>query len=182
MSDTTTPRVWIGCLACYNAGRLVGGWLDGIEAADVTTQDVHEGQASMPPSEVETHEELWVFDFEGYGDLLTEETSPVEAAKKAEYLVNAQEAGVPVEAAAAFADHAGHVPNQIDDLLDAYRGEYDSLEEYVETFYEDTGALGSVSEELRYHINWTSVARDWEMSGDVFTVRNSNGNVYVFED
>lgn len=47
MSTTTTPqtepRVWIGCLACYNAGRLTGnGW--GIEAIaqqlGVTTQTI----------------------------------------------------------------------------------------------------------------------------------------------
>lgn len=37
----TTPRVWIGCLACYNTGRLVGDWHDAIGAADVTTTDVH---------------------------------------------------------------------------------------------------------------------------------------------
>jgi hypothetical protein len=29
---TTTPRVWIGCLASYNAGRLIGEWC---EATDV---------------------------------------------------------------------------------------------------------------------------------------------------
>ena len=33
----TTPRAWIGCLACYNEGRLVGDWYDAINAAEVTT-------------------------------------------------------------------------------------------------------------------------------------------------
>ena len=26
----TTPRAWIGCLACYNDGRLVGDWVDAV--------------------------------------------------------------------------------------------------------------------------------------------------------
>jgi hypothetical protein len=29
MTTTETPRVWIGCLASYNAGRLIGEWVDG---------------------------------------------------------------------------------------------------------------------------------------------------------
>src|SRR3954463_11580572 len=28
MNTTETPRVWIACLASYNAGRLVGEWVD----------------------------------------------------------------------------------------------------------------------------------------------------------
>lgn len=52
----TTPRVWIGCLACYNAGRLVGDWHDASDAEEVSTADVH-GRAS-------SHEELWCFDIE----------------------------------------------------------------------------------------------------------------------
>jgi hypothetical protein len=43
MSTTTTtePAVWIGCLACYNAGRLVGAWFPADGAGDITTQQVH---------------------------------------------------------------------------------------------------------------------------------------------
>lgn len=37
----TTPRVWIGCLACYNEGRLVGDWHDALGADEVTSEDVH---------------------------------------------------------------------------------------------------------------------------------------------
>jgi hypothetical protein len=31
---TEVPRAWVGCLACYNDGRLVGSWMDGEEAGD----------------------------------------------------------------------------------------------------------------------------------------------------
>ena len=33
----TTPRAWIGCLACYNNARLVGEWFDA-ETADKDAQ------------------------------------------------------------------------------------------------------------------------------------------------
>ncbi|WP_397333683.1 antirestriction protein ArdA [Ornithinimicrobium sp. INDO-MA30-4] len=32
----TTPRAWIGCLACYNNARLVGEWFDAETADEVT--------------------------------------------------------------------------------------------------------------------------------------------------
>ena len=39
----TTPRVWIGCLACYNEGRLVGDWYDAITADEITTASHQRG-------------------------------------------------------------------------------------------------------------------------------------------
>lgn len=39
----TTPRAWIGCLACYNNARLVGEWFDAEAADEVTLADVHGG-------------------------------------------------------------------------------------------------------------------------------------------
>jgi hypothetical protein len=35
IKDTDTPRAWIGCLGCYNAGRLIGKWIDGIDCDDL---------------------------------------------------------------------------------------------------------------------------------------------------
>lgn len=55
---TVNPRVWIGCLACYNAGSLVGKWYDAENAGEVTPGDLHGHPSS--------HEELWVFDLEGF--------------------------------------------------------------------------------------------------------------------
>ena len=56
---STTPRAWIGCLACYNAGRLVGDWFDAVTADEVTTYDVHSAH-----SRADSHDELWVMDHE----------------------------------------------------------------------------------------------------------------------
>lgn len=56
----TTPRAWIGCLACYNNARLVGEWFDAETADEVTLADVH-GGAHRAHSGCE---ELWVMDHE----------------------------------------------------------------------------------------------------------------------
>lgn len=55
----TTPRVWIGCLQCYNEGNLVGDWYSASEADKITTSKVHE--RVINPG---THEELWCLDHE----------------------------------------------------------------------------------------------------------------------
>ena len=38
--EVVRPRVWVGCLGCYNAGRLVGRWVDAEDAADLSPEDV----------------------------------------------------------------------------------------------------------------------------------------------
>ena len=67
------PRAWVGCLACYNNGSLVGEWFDASEAADVTLTILH-----LEHPQKEGCEELWVFDVDGIP--VNEEMSPIEAA------------------------------------------------------------------------------------------------------
>lgn len=55
-----TPKVWIGCLACYNSGYLVGDWFDAVDADETTLADVHRG-SGRPYAACE---ELWCFDHE----------------------------------------------------------------------------------------------------------------------
>ena len=44
-----TPRVWIGCLHCYNSGGLVGEWFDAVDAEEVTLTHVHRGAGGTAP-------------------------------------------------------------------------------------------------------------------------------------
>ena len=55
-----TPRVWIGCLAHYNEGYLIGDWFDAVGADEVSLADVHRG-SGRPYAACE---ELWCFDLE----------------------------------------------------------------------------------------------------------------------
>lgn len=70
---TTTPRAWIGCLACYNEGRLIGDWYDAITADQITTYDIHGAH-----SRADSHDELWVMDHENIP--VKGEMSPADAA------------------------------------------------------------------------------------------------------
>lgn len=73
----TAPRIWVGCLACYNSARLVGEWFDAIDGDEITLPDVHGGARHVRPG----CEELWVLDHENLP--LRDECSPHDAAQLA---------------------------------------------------------------------------------------------------
>lgn len=77
-----TFKVWVGCLACYNEGRLVGEWFDAIDAP----QDMEDWGEAMPATAPVGkhsahvkygHEELWCFDIEN--SPVSGEMSPMDA-------------------------------------------------------------------------------------------------------
>lgn len=65
---TIRPSVWIGCLACYNGGRLVGDWHDAEDAGEVTPEDLHGNPTAR--------DEMWVFDLEGFPSSTGEMSPP----------------------------------------------------------------------------------------------------------
>ena len=47
-STKDTPRIYVACLAAYNAGRLHGEWIDADQDADVIHEEIQEMLAAMP--------------------------------------------------------------------------------------------------------------------------------------
>ncbi len=45
------PRICAGCESCYSNGRLVGVWVDAIDAADLTPAEIHAGAGVDPAVE-----------------------------------------------------------------------------------------------------------------------------------
>lgn len=194
MTRTTTEmRVWVGCLACYNAGRLVGHWVDADEAGDETSASIHAelienglmGYTEHYGPDVAVdrdgpHEELWVFDHEGFGDALTGECSPYEAQRIAEKLAEVPD-HIPQAAAAAFLSNHGYSVSEVDwsDLEDSFQGEWDDLGHYAEEFCNDAGY--EIKEGWPYsYIDWDRAGRDLELGGDVWTADNPEGGIFVF--
>jgi len=62
-------------------------------------------------------------------------------------------------------------------LQDCYHGQFASLADYME---ELTTENVTIPEALRYYVDWQAMARDAEMSGDVFTIEIGHGEVHVF--
>ena len=74
-----------------------------------------------------------------------------------------------------------HYGGDLDDsktALEHYHGEYASLEDYARQFTEDCGP--KVPDGLALYIDYKSMAQDWEMSGDIFTVDTAFDEIHIF--
>lgn len=187
-------KVWIGCLACYNDGRLIGQWYEAAEAGAVTTKALHAAagietdEAGYVAGEERygPHEELWVMDTdEAPHRSLNREMSPMEAQQIGDLLADIErripESAVP--AYFAYLDHVGHRADEdhVEDFEDAYAGTWGSEEDFAQDLAEE---LEAVPEEYSWpasYIDWERATRDLFMS-DYFSVDAGSDGVYVFRN
>jgi antirestriction protein len=75
-----------------------------------------------------------------------------------------------------------------DQFHEHYQGEFDSVQDYVEQFLEETGiqqeldrALEAIPESIRRYVrvDIDMMARDWEIEG-LWVVESASGGVHVF--
>lgn len=172
MSDT--PRIYVVCLASYNAGTLHGEWID----ANQSPEDLQEAVNAMLKTSPESGAEEWaIHDYEGFaGAKIEEYTGLKEISQLAELI---EEYG---PAYVAYRDHVGEDYATADGFRDAYLGEHSSLEEYAEQFLENTGAFQDVPDMLRNYFDFEKYAHDLEVGGDVFTADAPGGGVFVFDN
>lgn len=176
MTKTLTEcRIYVACLACYNAGRLVGEWMDAARDADDIRADIAAMMQHDTHGDPCPHEETAIHDYELSGAKIGEFESIDHVAKLASCI---EEHG---EAFVAWYDNETRDADDdwSEQFQEVYRGTHKSLADYAEELSEELGDLESVPERLRYHIDWDSVAREMEIGGDVWTADVSDG-VAVF--
>lgn len=191
MNDTTTePRAWVGCLSCYNGGRLTGAWLTGEQCSeelkDSAPQLAGEGRypsgAFFDQCRVCGGDEWWVMDHEGIGAYQVE-MSPEEFGRIAAVFTELDADGYDVDAFRAFLDYQGSPAGEVDEIAEqfreAYNGCHDSGADFAEELAEDTGSVP----EARWPfgcIDWERAWRELEIGGDYFSTPAPGGGVYVF--
>jgi antirestriction protein len=189
MGNDETPRAWVGCLACYNGGELVGAWVDGTDAeeyvpaghyirclrcgageqilelsgcaADVVNGDEQRGHyRGITGPDGSPHEEQWVMDFEGYAGLLKGECSPSEASKLARAIEDIRADSHPVEAVAAWLANTGETLEEWDGpTREAFEEAYAGEHESGAAFAEDHAVETGAVPEER---EWPLTEIDWE--------------------
>lgn len=171
-----TPAVWLGCLACYNGGDLVGAWMAPSEAADMTPAELHRIAAHTPADDVATHEELWVMDHELTP--ISGEFGPLECREIAEAFEAVGADDWPAYLAyASTGVSAERIPDP-EEFREAYAGEWDSREDFAQELAEDLGAIPAEHSWPASYIDWERATRDLFM--DYMSEDAPGGGVYVF--
>ncbi len=162
------PRIYVACLASYNAGILHGKWINVIDI-DSIWKEINTLLADSPEEDAE---EWAIHDYEGFGALSLSEYESIEQVHAlAEFIEEHGEMG------AALLSHYGSNLEDASTALENYLGTYESLEDYARELTEETT---QIPEQLTFYINYEAMARDMEMSGDVFTIEESFDCVHIF--
>lgn len=167
---TEQPRIYVACLAAYNNGYLHGAWIDAAQEPWAIYDAVRVMLAASP---IEGAEEWAIHDDEGFGGVRIAEYASFERVSQlAAFIAEHGEIG------AALLDHyAGDLDEAREVLADRYLGEHASLADYVQELTEESTPIPS---SLRYYIDYQAMARDAELSGDVFTIQIAHDAVHVF--
>lgn len=183
MTDNTTdtPRIYVACLASYNAGTLHGEWIDATDA-DTIREAI---QAVLKRSPCPGAEEWAIHDYKGFGQLRLSEclnrnlkSSPYnleDIDRVAELGALIDEHG---EAFAAYANHVGVDYATEEGFEEAYCGEWDSEEAYAENLFDEL-YLHEVPEYVQHYIDYEAFSRDLFIN-DYYSVDCPEGGVYVF--
>lgn len=183
--DMTTEaggfRVWTTAYGLYNAGSLVGFWTPADEAPETVeefTAGLRSRGIAFDPRDV--GEELHCFDVEnapeGVGEI-----SPTLARQIAATLDELDNEPERAAFAAYVANDSTHTysAETVEEFRDAYRGTFDTLENWAHEYLEDSGTFATMPEELRPYLDVDAWARDAEMGGDVMSLDVPEG-VAVF--
>jgi len=163
-------KIYVADLAAYNAGHLHGVWIDACSDIDNIWKQVKTMLAESP---VEGSEEFSIHAFEGFDGYQISEHEGIEAAHETACFIEE------------FPDFAGELLNNFGGDLDEarsmaednYCGCYSSIADYAQELTEETG---DIPQHLEHYVDYERMARDMEMSGDIFTIETGYQEVHIF--
>lgn len=168
-NNTDTPSVYIADLAAYNAGHLHGVWIDVTGDLDAIIDEI---QSMLKASPVADAEEYAIHDYEGFGGIrLSEYAGIAQVVQLAEFIEECPEYG------AALLAYWDEDIEEAREALDNYTGTYNSLADFAQELTDETI---DVPAHLQHYIDYERMARDMELSGDVYTLDGDDGQVHVF--
>ncbi|WP_043061659.1 antirestriction protein ArdA [Brucella anthropi] len=171
LSDSN-PRIYVACLAAYNNGYLHGAWIDADQGADEIRSEI---AAMLARSPIVRAEEYAIHDYEGFEGVTISEYADIDTVARLGAFVAEHGA-----LGAGLLEHfSGDIGQAETALQDCYHGQFTSLADYME---ELTTESITIPEALRYYVDWQAMARDAEMSGDLFTIETAHDEIHVFSN
>lgn len=163
-------KIYVACLAAYNEGILHGAWINLNECND--SDDIHNLINDMlSKSPIPNAEEWAVHDTDGISGLDKLELGD---------MIKLNECDTP-DLIMGLINQG--VVNNIEDAIEYhennYQGQHDSLSDYAQEFFESCGYLDDLPDLIKYHIDYESMGRDFELGGDIFTIE-SGRTIHVY--
>jgi len=172
-----TPRIYVACLASYNAGTLFGKWIDANQSAD----EIHAEISVMLLGSPEAGAEEWaVHDYEGFGAIRLSEWPDIGRVSKIAGLIEEHGDAFSLWYNSQDAEHC-ETDEMEEKFLEQWQGAHDSKADFADYLLDTTGQLSELPEWARGYFNFEAYARDLEMGGDYTFVR-ANGQVYAFSN
>ncbi|WP_084398935.1 antirestriction protein ArdA [Henriciella aquimarina] len=163
------PRIYVACLAAYNNGCLHGRWIEATTPDEV----MDEVRAMLAASPIRRAEEWAIHDYEGFeGAHLSEYASFGTVCNLADFIAEHGRLGALVRR------HFGDDLEQAVAAFDDYAGCFSSRADFAEELYRDTGTEFPAA--LEYYIDWSALARDMELNGDIMVFETGFEDVHVF--
>ncbi|MFH1267204.1 MAG: antirestriction protein ArdA [Planctomycetota bacterium] len=199
MCDSTTketPRVYVACLASYNAGHLHGRWIDVDGDADDIQEQVRAMLRESPEpnvmvdcpecdgegcdqcgdsGKVPSAEEWAIHDYEGFGSYSLSEWESFETVAQLAAMIEKHGLAYP-----AWVAHVGADFDDEEGFEEAYCGQWDSEKDYAEELFDECYAH-DIPENLRFYIDYEAFSRDLFI-GDNYSVDCPDGGVWVFRN
>lgn len=167
MSDEI--RIYVADLAAYNNGKLHGVWIDATQDIEQIWEEIN---AMLKASPEGFAEEYAIHDYEGFGSYEVSEYEGIEEVQAiACFIEEYPDFGSKLLDYSADLDEAKHQAEE------NYSGCYKSLADYAEELTEGTS---QIPENLAYYIDYERMGRDWERSGDIFTIETAYDEVHIF--
>lgn len=166
------PEIYVACLAAYNNSKLHGTWID----ATQDEWDISEAIAAMIKKSPEPYAGDWaVHDYRGFfdaGRVLGEHPNLEKLSIAANLIQEHDELASEV-----ISHYCGDIDEAQKALEDKYLGEYDSLSDYAAEQCEEL--IGNIPDHIVRYIDYDGMGRDYELGGDVFTIK-LDGKVHIF--
>ena len=162
LKDTDTPSAWIGCLGCYNSGRLIGKWIPGLECDDLEAAGLTDSAGRCNRCGAD---EFLALDHEHFGGLLDGgEPNPMECYEAAEKLASVEDH----EKDILKAWLSNGMDFDLDAMRECYIGEFSSDQDMAQDYIDSTGLLNDVPDYLSRYFDLEAYARD--MMYDIFEI------------
>lgn len=172
-----SPRIYVACLAAYNAGQLHGEWI----SADQDAEDIQAEIKSMLKSSPESGAEEWaVHDYEGFNSISLGEWPDLELVSNLAKLIVAH--GEPFSIWYQNQDGSNFESSELEEMfIEQWQGAFDSETDFAYRLLEESGQLSELPAWAQNYFDYESYARDLHLGGD-FSFARHNCQTFVYRN